>query len=67
MALAAGLADVRTAIEPVDKLRSRAERLAKIIEPDRLWLAPSCGFGRSRSPDVAREKVANLVAAARTF
>ncbi len=53
-------------VEPVSKIRARAEDLARIVGEDRLWLAASCGFGRHPARDVPalRREIENLVAAA---
>lgn len=69
MELAAGIVDEASYwVEPVDKIRERARAWADVVDADRLWLSPSCGFGRhpSRSVPVLREKVANMVEAAAT-
>jgi methionine synthase II (cobalamin-independent) len=70
MELAAGIVDEASYwVEPVDKIRARARDWADVVGEDRLWLSPSCGFGRhpARSVPVLREKVANMVEAAGTL
>jgi 5-methyltetrahydropteroyltriglutamate--homocysteine methyltransferase len=70
MQLAAGIVDEANYwVEPVEKIRSRAEDWARVVGEERLWLAPSCGFGRhpSRDEPVLRAKLENMVAAARSF
>ncbi len=67
MELAAGIvSEASYHIEPMSKIRARAEGLVRIVGEDRLWLAPSCGLGRhpARDAPVLRRKVENLVAAA---
>lgn len=67
MELAAGIVDEACYwVEPVEKIRDRARDWADVVGEERLWLSPSCGFGRHplRSVPVLREKVANMVEAA---
>ncbi|MFN0304266.1 MAG: hypothetical protein ACKVQU_28360 [Burkholderiales bacterium] len=42
---------------------------AKVVGEDRLWVSPSCGFGRhpSRNIPILKAKVENMVEAARTL
>ena len=68
--LAAGLVDEANYwIEPVDKIRERAADWARVVGEERLWLSPSCGFGRHAARDVPvlRAKLENMREAARTF
>jgi methionine synthase II (cobalamin-independent) len=68
--IAAGIVDEGSyAVEPTAKIRERAEAWARVIGEDRLWLSPSCGFGRHTARDipVLRQKVANMVEAAAGF
>ena len=68
--LAAGLVDEANYwIEPVDKIRERAADWARVVGEERLWLSPSCGFGRHAARDVPvlRAKLENMMEAARTF
>jgi methionine synthase II (cobalamin-independent) len=55
--------------EPVQKIRERAADWARIVGEERLWLAPSCGFGRHPARDVPllQAKIANMVEAAATL
>lgn len=67
MQLAAGIVDEANYwVEPVGKIRSRAEDWARVVGEDRLWLSPSCGFGRhpARDREVLRAKVERMVEAA---
>jgi 5-methyltetrahydropteroyltriglutamate--homocysteine methyltransferase len=68
--LAAGIVDEGSYwIEPVKKIRDRAADWARVVGEERLWLAPSCGFGRHPARDipVLRAKMENMVEAARTL
>jgi methionine synthase II (cobalamin-independent) len=68
--LAAGIVDEANYwVEPVKKIRERIADWARIVGEERLWVSPSCGFGRhpSRSIPVLRAKVENMVEAARTL
>jgi methionine synthase II (cobalamin-independent) len=70
MELAAGIVDEANYwVEPVAKIRARAADWARVVGKERLWLTPSCGFGRhpGRDRPVLRAKVANLVEAARSL
>ena len=70
MTLAAGIVDEATyAIEPVKKIRDRIADWARVVGEDRLWVAPSCGFGRhpARNAPVLRAKIEHMVEAARTL
>jgi methionine synthase II (cobalamin-independent) len=67
--LAAGIVDEANYWPmPVDKIVERAADWARVVGEERLWLAPSCGFGRHSHHDwdreLLREKVANLNEAA---
>jgi 5-methyltetrahydropteroyltriglutamate--homocysteine methyltransferase len=69
MQLAAGIVDEGSYwIETVPKLRERIADWARVVGEDRLWVSPSCGFGRHppRSVPVLRAKMENMVEAART-
>ncbi len=62
--VAAGIVDKACYwVEPVDKIRERAADWALVVGEERIWLAPSCGFGRHplRSVPVLRAKVENMV------
>jgi methionine synthase II (cobalamin-independent) len=68
--IAAGIVDEGCYyVEPVSKIRERAADWARVIGEERLWLAPSCGFGRHtpREIPVLREKLENMVEAAASF
>jgi methionine synthase II (cobalamin-independent) len=68
--LAAGVVDEANYwVEPVSKIRERAADWARVVGEERLWLSPSCGFGRhpSRDVPVLRAKMENLVEAASTL
>lgn len=70
MELAAGIVDEANYwVEPVDKIRQRTEDWAAVVGEERLWIAPSCGFGRhpARNVPVLREKIENMVEAAASF
>jgi len=70
MQLAAGIVDEGSYwIEPVKKIRERIADWARVVGEERLWVSPSCGFGRHRPRDipVLRAKVENMVEAARTL
>jgi len=43
--LEAGIVDARnTRVEPVDGLAATIGELASAVDPERLWIAPSCGL-----------------------
>jgi methionine synthase II (cobalamin-independent) len=68
--LAAGIVDEASYwVEPVRKIRERAADWARVVGEERLWISPSCGFGRhpARSVPQLRAKVENMVAAAQTL
>jgi 5-methyltetrahydropteroyltriglutamate--homocysteine methyltransferase len=70
MQLAVGLVDeANYKVEPVSKLKSRIADWAEVVGGDRLWIAPSCGFGRHPARDIPilRAKVENMVEAAGSF
>jgi 5-methyltetrahydropteroyltriglutamate--homocysteine methyltransferase len=70
MVLAAGIVDEGSYwVEPVKKIRDRAADWARVVGEERLWIAPSCGFGRHPARDipVLCAKVENMVEAARTL
>ena len=54
---------------PVTKSRERAQAWARILGEERLWLAPSCGFGRHPAHDrtLLEEKMTYLSEAAASF
>jgi methionine synthase II (cobalamin-independent) len=68
--IAAGIVDEGCyGVEPVEKIRERAADWAKVVGEERLWLAPSCGFGRHPPQDapLLQAKIKNMVEAAATF
>ena len=70
MSLAAGIVDEGNhRVEPVKKIRERLADWARVVGEDRLWVSPSCGFGRhpSRNIPILKAKVENMVEAARTL
>jgi methionine synthase II (cobalamin-independent) len=70
MELAAGIVDEGSYwIEPVKKIRERIADWARVVGEERLWVSPSCGFGRHPPRDipVLKAKVENMVEAARTL
>jgi methionine synthase II (cobalamin-independent) len=70
MQLAAGIVDEGSYwIESVKKIRERIADWARVVGEERLWVSPSCGFGRHPARDipVLRAKVENMVEAARTL
>jgi 5-methyltetrahydropteroyltriglutamate--homocysteine methyltransferase len=70
MELAAGIVDEASYwVEPTRKIRERAADWARVVGEERLWLCPSCGFGRhpARNVPVLRAKMENMVEAAQTL
>ena len=70
MQLAAGIVDEGSYwTESVKKIRERIADWARVVGEERLWVSPSCGFGRHPSRDVVvlRAKMENMVEAARTL
>ncbi len=70
MQLAAGIVDEGSYwIETPKKIRERIADWARVVGEERLWVSPSCGFGRhpSRNNAVLRAKVENMVEAAQTL
>ena len=70
MQFAAGIVDeANYRVEPVKKIRERIADWARVVGEERLWVSPSCGFGRhpSRNIPVLRAKIENMVEAARTL
>jgi 5-methyltetrahydropteroyltriglutamate--homocysteine methyltransferase len=68
--IAAGIIDEGCyGVEPVEKIRDRPTAWAKVVGEERLWLAPSCGFGRHPAQDapLLEAKIKNMVEAAATF
>jgi 5-methyltetrahydropteroyltriglutamate--homocysteine methyltransferase len=70
MELAAGIVDEGSYwVEPVKKIRERIADWARVVGEERLWVSPSCGFGRHAPRDipVLKAKIENMVEAARTL
>jgi 5-methyltetrahydropteroyltriglutamate--homocysteine methyltransferase len=68
--LAAGIVDEASyGIETVKKIRDRAADWARVVGEERLWISPSCGFGRhpARTRPVLRAKVEHMMEAAASF
>lgn len=68
--LAAGIVDEASyGIETVKKVRDRAAAWARVVGEERLWVSPSCGFGRhpARSRPVLRAKMEHMMEAAASF
>jgi methionine synthase II (cobalamin-independent) len=68
--LAAGIVDEASyGIETVKKVRDRAADWARVVGEERLWISPSCGFGRhpARTRPVLREKLEHMMEAAASF
>lgn len=59
----AGIVDVKTPVETTEHIAERIHEVLQVVEPDRLWIAPSCGFGR-RTTEIAIGKLARMVEAA---
>ncbi|MGE0822202.1 MAG: hypothetical protein AB7G75_01645 [Candidatus Binatia bacterium] len=62
----AGVVDVKTDVETVDHIAERIGEVLRLVESERLWIAPSCGFGR-RTTEVAIGKLSRMVEAAKRF
>jgi methionine synthase II (cobalamin-independent) len=70
MELAAGIVDEASyGIETVKKVHDRAADWARVVGEERLWISPSCGFGRhpARSRPVLKAKMEHLAEAAASF
>ncbi|HWK26557.1 MAG TPA: hypothetical protein VNS09_08345 [Solirubrobacter sp.] len=68
--LAAGIVDEASyGIETPKKIRDRAADWARVVGEERLWISPSCGFGRhpARSRPVLQAKLEHMMEAAQTF
>ena len=63
----AGIVDVKTPVETTDEIVERVREVLRFVEPERLWIAPSCGFGRRRTTDIAVGKLSRMVEAAKRF
>jgi len=62
-----GIVDVKTPVETTDEIADHIREVLRFIEPERLWIAPSCGFGRRRTTDIAVGKLWRMVEAAKRF
>jgi 5-methyltetrahydropteroyltriglutamate--homocysteine methyltransferase len=60
------VAIAKSRVEPVEEIRARLQAALDHIEPERLIAAPDCGLGLL-GRDLAREKLKNLCAAARSL
>src|SRR5262249_26038994 len=60
----AGIVDVKTAVETTEQIAERIGEVLRFVEPERLWIAPSCGFGR-RTTEIAIGKLSRMVEAAK--
>jgi len=58
---------VKTPVEATDEIAERIREVLRFVEPERLWIAPSCGFGRRRTTDIAVGKLSRMVEAAKRF
>jgi 5-methyltetrahydropteroyltriglutamate--homocysteine methyltransferase len=68
--LAAGIVDEASyGIETVKKIRDRAADWARVVGEERLWISPSCGFGRhpARTRPVLQAKMEHMMEAAASF
>lgn len=66
MQVIAGIVDVKAPIESTEQIEERIRELLRFVEPERLWIAPSCGLGR-RTTDIAIGKLSRMVEAAKRF
>jgi 5-methyltetrahydropteroyltriglutamate--homocysteine methyltransferase len=64
MQVIAGIVDVKAPVETVTQIEERIRDLLRFVEPERLWIAPSCGLGR-RATDIAIGKLSRMVEAAK--
>jgi len=65
-----GVIEVRgSRVEEPSEVVARAERLARVLDPSRIWLNPDCGFGvgmfRKYSRKIAFAKLRSMVEAAK--
>ncbi|XP_019640564.1 PREDICTED: uncharacterized protein LOC109482322 [Branchiostoma belcheri] len=60
------VAIARSRVETVEEIRGRVREALRFLPPHGLVLAPDCGLG-FLPRDVLRDKLTNMVAAARTF
>ena len=57
----------QTALGEAHTIAERIREVLRFVEPERLWIAPSCGFGRRRTTDVAVGELSRMVEAAKRF
>ena len=51
-------------METVEEIETRIKEVLQVVPPDRLLVAPDCGL-LLLQPDIAKAKLANMVAAAK--
>ncbi|MBI3301788.1 MAG: hypothetical protein HYZ72_06885 [Deltaproteobacteria bacterium] len=66
MQVIAGIVDVKAPVETTDQIAERIGEVLRFVEPERLWIAPSCGLGR-RTTEIATGKLSRMVEAAKRF
>jgi 5-methyltetrahydropteroyltriglutamate--homocysteine methyltransferase len=66
MQVIAGVVDVKSPVETTEHVEEHIREVLRFVEPDRLWVAPSCGLGR-RTTEVAVGKLSRMVEAAKRF
>jgi 5-methyltetrahydropteroyltriglutamate--homocysteine methyltransferase len=60
----AGIVDVKAPVETTHQIEEHIREILRFVEPERLWIAPSCGLGR-RTTDIAIGKLSRMVEAAK--
>ena len=60
------MAVARSRIETKDEIVSRVKKALEFIDKDQLILAPDCGLG-FLTPEIIKEKLQNMVSAAKEF
>ena len=66
MQVIAGIVDVKTPVETTEQIAEHIGEVLHYVKPERLWIAPSCGFGR-RTTEIAVGKLSRMVEAAKRF
>jgi 5-methyltetrahydropteroyltriglutamate--homocysteine methyltransferase len=66
MQVIAGIVDVKAQVESTEQIAERMREVLRFVEPERLWIAPSCGLGR-RTTEIATGKLSRMVEAAKRF
>lgn len=66
MEIIAGVVDVKGSVETTEFIAEHVRELLHVVDPERLWIAPSCGFGR-RTTEIAIGKLSRMVEAAKRF